>query len=232
MNDVTEEQALDAAAQAFKMIPERWRYRHGPPPKGDPNPGELRDGLEAVRSGLAIMGPPLPDEALDWVKETGIEADWGHFLDATPDFWAITPETMRAYAAQLESSRGERYRSLGCSPSGVVRAWLRAQLGHIARRLYFAIPAHYESDPGGLREIGLQWLEKNALLLPDVSQAVCLSSVSDSVGMKVVPLWTRLYHHPNAGPHVKDALGEAFVDEVVEKVRANAPSTHDDPPWA
>ncbi len=223
---------LDAAAAAFQHIPERWRYRLKRVPDGDPPPEPLKAGLEAIRRGLAEMGPRAPDEPANWQEHELLKSDWQVFLDATTDLYSITPDSMRTYVAKLDSSRGEQYRNLGCSSTGMLRACLRAELGHTTRDLYFAIPAHYESDPGGLREIGLEWLEKNALLLPDVSQAVCLISMSSRVGMRLVPLCTRLYHHPNAGPHVKDALGEAFVDDVVEQVRANKPTTHDDPPWA
>lgn len=116
--------------------------------------------------------------------------------------------------------------------SQAVIGWLRGCLGQTAKEIIMDVPAWFNEDPTGLREVAFGELQRVALLLPDRHQAGCLRLILEVVEMRAFDFARRLYHHPDAGPAMKAVVHEVFEPDYAAKLIADVPESHAPSPWA
>jgi hypothetical protein len=197
----------------------------------EPPPSSLVDGFAVVEEGLSGLGPVAPDEPV--LVSFGDQAvmDWRQFYVRFPDRRDIDATSVRQYVEGLPGSPNYPEDRNRVTWPGMMRGWLRAQLGLLAQSIIMDVPAHYQPDPQGLRVVSFRCLEHVALLLPDIDQAGCLNLMAECEQQGVKELARRLYHHPEAGPHVKAMIDKMFVKRFAAKLKADPPESHDTIPW-
>ena len=227
--------SLGAAVEALAKTPDRWsptEYAHFEGEPREPSPVLVEEAFAVVEEGLSELGPVAADEPLR--EDLGDQAvmEWLQFFTKFPSRPGIDPISAREYVEGLPGSPSwpEEDRQQVTWP-GMMRAWLRAQFGMLAQSIIMEVPAYYQPDPQGLREVSFRCLERVALLLPDIDQAGCLNLMAECEQQGVKELARRLYHHPEAGPHVKAMIDKMFVKRFAAKLKADPPESHDPIPW-
>jgi hypothetical protein len=220
--------------EALAKTPDRWsptEYAHFEGEPREPSPVLVEEAFAVVEEGLSELGPVAADEPLR--EHFGDQAvrEWLRFFTRFPSRPSIDPVSAREYVERLPGSpscKGDRQQ---VTWPGMMRAWLRAQFGMLAQSIIMDVPPHYYPDPQDLRKVSFRCLERVALLLPDPDQAGCLNLMADREQQGVKELARRLYHHPEAGPHVKAMIDKMFVKRFAAKLKANPPESHDPIPW-
>lgn len=155
--------------------------------------------------------PQLPDLLRDCAEEI-------------KDLRKISGSSLRA-ALEARGAELERdYAPAGVTVLGLARFFLRGSAGRAAGDLLEELPAWTTPDPDGLRDLALQWLDENATLLRASDLSGCLYIMINRDAEGLIPVATRLYHNPAMGAEVRETIEEIFVPEVVEQIRAAAPS--------
>jgi hypothetical protein len=225
---------LDEAADALTTTPLRWASARLHPYDGEPknpSPADVETGFAVVERGLSALGPADDDEPT-WTEYADQDLmDWTRFVERFEDRRTINARAVREFLATLTTPPTYPRARKVVSWRGLMRGWLRAQLGEFAQSIIMEVPAHYREDPNDLREVAFRCFERVALLLPDGDQTGCLVMVSDQVQMRVADLARRLYHHPEAGPKMKKVLDEIFVEAFAAKLKADPPEHHEPIPW-
>ncbi len=211
---------------AVSQLPERWAFISRVPRDEVAVPGEVTKGFRGVAAVLTLLGP---SDAREVSAEVGYgrDGDWFAFKERFADLRTMSAANMNAYLV-------EQFGSANAASHGrwSMQGWLRDRVGHIAKRVIMDVPAWFNEDPTGLREVAFEELQRVALLLPDRHQAGCLRLILERVEMRAFDFARRLYHHPDAGPAMKAVVHEVFEPDYAAKLIADVPESHAPSPWA
>ncbi|MEQ8276117.1 MAG: hypothetical protein RMA76_24125 [Deltaproteobacteria bacterium] len=222
---------LEAAADVVARTPERWRVRNSNA-TDNLRTAVTREAIEAgfgvVGQGLALLGPEDPDERFPKDFTGWLYPCWKALDEAFTDRRGFGASAFRGYL-DAQSSPVEAPEGTQISWLGLMRSWLRWDLGALAGEIIRSTPSQRADDPDGLREAAVIGVDRVALLLRDADQVATLDRMMRVAD--VSDLARRLWHHPNAGPKMKGALDELFSGNYAEILKSDPPEHHDDPPW-